>query len=197
MTILYTQLLSIPDRHILCNAFTLHGQSLIPNKRILLALKSALTKVQDELTDKIYKHEENDHIFYIKVTNIIICVITDRITTLSMINTYINLILTKYEDLNEDVLEEEGNKFNMRHDYEEVDEELSVTKKICVDNLTHLVQRGETINKLEEMGAKLKNASVGLSRSSRNMYYGEMYKKYMVYGVVVIVVILVWIVFFK
>lgn len=192
MTILYTKLLTIPDHNILCDAFTLHGQPLQTNKRLLISLKQTIARISNTATDKIYRYEDNDHLFYIKVNKIIISIITDKNTTPNMVEAYCNLILNKLNTLDGGILKEEGDNFNVRNDYEEVDKELADTKKICVDNLSKMVQRGETINKLEEWGVKLKEASIGLNRSSRNMYYREKYKSYLVYLVIFIILVLLW-----
>lgn len=191
MAILYTQFLSLPDYKIIRDAYSLQGSTIQSHTFLLKNLRTVIQNIPDKSLHKSYEYTHKDFRFFVKVSDKIIAIITDLTTNSEVAEMYMCSI-NPQEDL-----KKASDKFNSKHDYYEADIELKQTKSACVESLNQIVQRGEMIDKLGDLADKLREASYGLNKQSRNMYYKEMINQYFVWLVIVAIIFVIFYLFFK
>ncbi|KAM0687135.1 Vesicle-associated membrane protein, partial [Conglomerata obtusa] len=181
MTIMYTQILNLPNYKIDACSFSLHGESLSSNNKILSELRNVIQGIPDKSLPKIYDYNcsDDNHTFYLKISNDkAYSIITDRHTSNELATKFLGVVEEQYNDTDniviEPILKKEADRYNAQNDYLEADLELSKTRNVCIESLNKIVQRGEMIDKLGDLADKLREASHGLSRRSRSMYYNDL-----------------------
>ncbi|KAM0676466.1 hypothetical protein GVAV_000433 [Gurleya vavrai] len=203
MTIMYTQILTLPDYKIKACSYSLHGESIQSDMKILQELRTVIQGIPDKTSPKVYDYTctNNLHTFFIKILNqTVISIITDNHTSSELASKFLFNIEEKTNDTDnfvlEPILKEESDKFNSQSDFIEADLELSKTRNVCVESLNKIVQRGEMIDKLGDLADRLREASHGLSRKSRSMYYNDLMQQYSVYAVIFAVLFVIFYFFF-
>ncbi|KAM0679184.1 hypothetical protein BDAP_000050 [Binucleata daphniae] len=200
MTILYTQILELPDYKISACSFSLHGECIQTNTKILQELRNVVQGIPDKTNTKIYDYVCGDkqHTFYIKIINdYVIATITDSHSSLELIDDYMNKIVSnQFNNLDlEAFLKSESDKYNENSEFIEADIELNKTKYVCAESLNKLVQRGEVIDHLEDITIKLREAGQRFRTTSRNMYYNDVITQYSIYVIIIVVLLILYYLF--
>lgn len=92
MTIFYTQILSKKDLQIYCCAFSLHGEIIQQNNKILQDLRNVILNISNKSFQKTYAYKEEEYTFYIKIGEFIISIITDHETNEELAEQYLKLL---------------------------------------------------------------------------------------------------------
>ena len=204
MTILYSQIQSLPDLKILTGTFSIHGQYIEDSNLILKELQEVIKKTPSK-TDEFFNYKCNDNksLFFIKIEkSLIYSCLTDTTTSEEVAIKYftnISTIFTKiytplksnYSGFNNE-LKESTNKFNKDSNYIEIGVNLEKTKEYCVLSLNQVMKRGENIEKMTVLADKLKFASDELKKRSSQMYLDTLVSQYGLYLVIVLVLFILF-----
>ncbi|KAF7683635.1 Protein transport protein SEC22 [Astathelohania contejeani] len=208
MTILYTQIIKLPEIQLLACAYSKHGSIIEPDKKILKELRNLIIDIPDKSSSTPYSYNCTDktHKIFINIKNdLLYATITDLNSSSSTIQRYVEEVSSNFETVYkgeginyiafEKVLKQLSERFNNKSDLMEVDEELKKTRGTCVESLNSILKRGEKIDKLAELADKLDKASKELKRNTRDMYFENVMSQYFTYAIVVLVLFIILYIF--
>lgn len=202
MTILYTQILKLPEYKIISCSFSLHGEFLQTNNKILQELRNVIQGIPDKTNTKIYDYVCTDkkHTFFMKIINDkVLSTVTDNHSSIELIDDFMSNIEKQMQDTDivnlEPYLKTESDRYNADNNFLEANIELNKTKVVCVESLNKVVQRGEIIDHLDDLAIKLREAGQRFSTTSRNMYYNDLLTQYSIYVIIVVVLLILYYLF--
>ncbi|EJW01476.1 hypothetical protein EDEG_03939 [Edhazardia aedis USNM 41457] len=207
MTILYAQILKLPDYKITANVFSKTGEELQNNSRILMELRNVIQGIPDKLNQDIRnaKSVSNQHNFVVKIIeDTVISLITDISMAPKLASVFVLYLVKELNTLEFPVKNEdwykfekrvrvEVDKFNEHRSYVEIDMELEETTNLCVEGYKMVVDRGSKIDDLTLIADRLKIISKNYHNKSVMTFLQEKYKEY---GVWVFIAVVVFVLFY-
>lgn len=204
MAIYYTQILNPQTKKILTGAFSLAGTPLKPRTDILVDLKNTVASLPSR--EKTFSLHAHDTLFYFRVSDILLCSITDTRTTATVIAKYFDEVegaFTARHDTTQchyefdDTIKALTDRFNKRCSVLLGVEELETTHSALVENLDTLINRGENINTLKDLAERVNFETREMSRKVSQMKLNAKIEQYKIYAGVILAVIILMYLYFR
>lgn len=203
MTVLYTQIIKLPDHRILSGEYSPQSSSLKPGNDIVKELRGAARSVPKG-GSPFYTFESSNakFVFYFRVaSDLIFAVISDRYTSSKLASGYTDQVMEQFKKIYvadpsttyytfDPTIRSVSDRFNRDSSYSQGMAVVEETKGMLAESLNMIIKRDENINNLKGLASRMTMEAQMMQKNVQRMHLKSMLNDYWLYVVAVVLLVL-------
>lgn len=204
MTVLYTQIIKLPDYRILSGEYSPQSNTLKPGNDVVKELREVIRSIPEHSATSLYTFDSSDtrFVFYFRVSGeLIFAVISDKYTSLKLASGYIDQVMESFKKIYTDdpkttyyafdpSIKAISDKFNKDSNYAQGLAVVEETKGLLAESLNMIIKRDENINNLKNLASRMAVEAQMMQKNVQRMHLKSMINDYWMYVVIVTLLVL-------